>query len=93
MSNSLYTRRQNIQSHSYRKRVQRGEGDPIVEETSFGWVVHGGDDYSDDQCMLTRDTSDCEKLFSSDVLGVEDRGDTNSEILNEFKENITRKDD
>ena len=70
-----------------------GEGDPIVEETSFGWVVHGGDDYSDDQCMFTRDTSDCEKLFSLDVLGVEDRGDTNSEILNEFKENITRKDD
>ena len=43
--------------------------------------------------MFTRDTSDCEKLFSLDVLGVEDRGDTNSEILNEFKENITRKDD
>ena len=42
---------------------------------------------------FTRDTSDCEKLFSLDVLGVEDRGDTNSEILNEFKENITGKDD
>ena len=70
-----------------------GEGDPIVEETSFGWVVHGGDYYSDDKCMFTRDTSDCEKLFSLDVLGVEDRGDTNSEILNEFKENITRRDD
>ena len=36
---------------------------------------------------------DCERLFSLGVLGVEDRGDTNNEILNEFKENIVRKDD
>jgi len=29
--------------------VCKGEqGDPIVEETSFGWVIHGGDDYTDD---------------------------------------------
>ena len=74
--------------------VSKGEqGDPIVEETSFGWVIHGGDDYTDDQCMFTRETSDCERLYSLDVLGVEDRGDTNSEILNEFTENITRKED
>ena len=74
------------------ENVSKGEqGDPIVEETSFGWVIHGGDDYTDDQCMFTRETSDCERLYSLDVLGVEDRGDTNSEILNEFTENITRK--
>jgi len=34
---------------------------------------------------------ECERLYSQDVLGVEDRGDTDSEILNEFKESITRK--
>ena len=32
------------------------EGDPIVEQTSFGWVIHRGDDYTDDQCMFTRET-------------------------------------
>ena len=64
------------------------EGDPIMEETSFGWLVHGGDDYTDDQCMFVRETSDCERLFSLDVLGIEDRG---SEILNDFTENIVRK--
>lgn len=72
--------------------VCKGEqGDPIAEETSFGWIIHGGDDFDDDQGFFVRETSDCEKLFSLDVLGVEDRGDTNSEILNEFKENISRK--
>jgi hypothetical protein len=39
------------------------------------------------------ETNDCERLYSLDVLGVEDRGDTNSEVLNEFKENISRKED
>ena len=39
------------------------EGDPVVEETSFGWLVHGGDDYTDDQCMFVRENSDCERLF------------------------------
>ena len=72
--------------------VCKGEqGDPIVEETSFGWVIHGGDDYTDDQCMFARENIECERLYSLDVLGVEDRGDNNSEILNEFKENSTRK--
>jgi hypothetical protein len=43
--------------------------------------------------MFARETSDCERLYSLDVLGVEDRGDTHSEILNELTENITRKED
>ena len=67
------------------------EGDPVVEETSFRWLVHGGDDYTDDQCMFVRENSDCERLFSLDVLGIEDRGTTGSEILNDFTENIVRK--
>ena len=64
----------------------------LVEEISFGWIVHGRDEYSDDQCMFARETSNSEKLFSSDALAVKDRGDTTIEILNEFKENIVRKD-
>ena len=67
------------------------EGDPVVEETSFGWLVHGGDDYYDDQCMFVRENSDCERLFSLDVLGIEDRENNGSEILNDFSENIVRK--
>jgi hypothetical protein len=43
--------------------------------------------------MFARETSDCERLYSLDVLGVEDRGDIHSEILNELTENITRKED
>ncbi len=39
--------------------------------------------------VFARDTSDCERLYSLDALGVEDRGDTNSKVLNEFKENIS----
>ena len=67
------------------------EGDPVMEETSFGWLVHGGDDYTDNQCMFVRENSDCERLFSLHVLGIEDRGSTGSEILNDFTENIVRK--
>ena len=53
--------------------------DPIVEGTTFGWVVHGGRDY--------------EQLYLLDVLGVEDRGEKDqSTPYAEFEENITRKD-
>ena len=36
------------------------------------WFVHGGKDYADSTCIFTRETSDYEKLYSLDVLGVED---------------------
>ena len=36
------------------------------------WFVHGGKDYADSTCIFARETSDCEKLYSLDVLGVED---------------------
>ena len=71
--------------------VCKGEEiDPVVEETRLGRLVHGGDDYTDDKCMFVRGNSDCERLFSLDVLGVEDRRNTGSEILNDFTENIVR---
>ena len=67
--------------------------DPIVEETTFGWVIHGGD-FPDNQCMFTRETSDYERLYSLDVLGVEDRGENDQlDVMKEFHENIFRKED
>ena len=44
----------------------------IVEGTPFGWMIDGGD-FPDNQCMFTRETSDYERLYSLDVLGVENR--------------------
>ena len=46
-------------------------GEPIVEGTIFGWVIHGGE-LSGSSCMYIKVVSDYEKL---DVLGVEDRGE------------------
>ena len=70
-------------------------GEPLVEETTFGWIVHGGDEYtSDGVCMYLREVNDYEKLYSLDVLGVEDRGENDQfDVMRDFKENITRRDD
>ena len=65
-------------------------GEPIVEGTTFGWVIHGGE-LSGDSCMHTNIVSDCEKLYSLDVLGVEDRGENDQlDVYKEFRENIVR---
>ena len=78
------------------EKVFKGNpGEPLVEETTFGWVVHGGDEYtSDGVCMYLREVNDYEKLYSLDVLGVEDRGENDQfDVLRDFKENIARRDD
>ena len=49
--------------------------DPIVEGMTFEWVIHGGVEYTDNKCMYIKEASDYEKLYSLDVLGVEDRGE------------------
>ena len=65
-------------------------GDPVVEGSTFGWIIHGGN-YSSEQCMFTRETSDYEKLYSLDVLGVEDRGENDQlDVLRDFQETITK---
>ena len=44
--------------------------------------------------MFTRESSDYEKLYRLDILGVEDRGENDQlEVCKEFKENITRSED
>ena len=77
------------------EEVYKGQPeDPIVEGTTFGWVVHGGKEYSDSKCMYVRETSDYERLYSLDVLGVEDRGeDDQLDVCTEFQENITKRSD
>ena len=74
--------------------VYKGQqGKPIVEGTTFGWVIHGGND-SDSQSFFSRDTSDYKRLYSLDVLWVRDRGeDDELDVYTEFKENIRRKHD
>ena len=47
-----------------------------MEGTTFGWVIHGGND-SDSQSFFSRDTSDYKRLYSLDVLWVRDRGEEN----------------
>ena len=78
------------------EKVFKGNpGEPIVEETTFGWVVHGGDGYaSDGACMYLREVNDYEKLYSLDVLGVDDPGENDQfDVLRDFKENIARRSD
>ena len=36
--------------------------DPIVEGTTFEWVIHGGVEYTDNNCMYVKEASDYEKL-------------------------------
>ena len=76
------------------EEVYKGQpGEPIVEGTTFGWVIHGGND-SDSQSFFSRDTSDYERLYNLDVLGVRDRGeDDELDVYTEFKDNIVRKHD
>ena len=85
-----------IYSRIKTERVFKGKpGELLVEETTFGWVVHGGDEYgSGSTCMYLREVSDYEKLYSLDVLGVEDRGENDQlDVLREFKESIVRRED
>ena len=73
------------------EEIYKGEaGEPVVEGTTFGWIIHGGD-LTNDECMYCRDVSDYQMLYSLDVLGVEDRGEDNcSRPLFETKKDGTK---
>ena len=59
----------------------------------FGWLIHGGD-IATNTCMFSRESSNYEKLYTLDILGVEDRvGNDQLDVCKEFKEKITRSDD
>ena len=68
-------------------------GEPIVEKTTFGWIIPGGDHVTDG-CLLTRETSDYEQLYSLDVLAVENWGENlQLDVHTEFVQSISRKAD
>ena len=72
-------------SNTNRISIQGRAGRPIVEGTTFGWVIHGGND-SNSQSFFSRDTSDYELLYDLDVLGVRDRGeDDELDVYTELK--------
>ena len=66
--------------------------DPLEEDTTFGWVIHSGDDYvSDGACTYSRKVNDYERLYSLHVLGVGDRCENDQQdVLCNLKENIAR---
>ena len=70
------------------------QGQPIADETLFGWAVHG-ERVNDDQSYFTQTTNeDYELLYRLDVLGVEDRREFDQEeIMKEFVENIQHQTD
>ena len=76
------------------EEVYKGQpGEPIVEGTTFGWVIHVGN-VSDSRSFFSRESSDYERLYSLDVLGVRDRGeDDEFDVYTEFKEIVVRKPD
>ena len=56
-------------------------------------MIHGGD-YPNINCLFTRESSEYKRLYSLDVLGVEDRGENDQlDVFREFKENVTRQED
>ena len=67
------------------------QGEPIVEGTTFGYIFHGGDKVSC-SCMYVKETEkDYERLYSLDVLVIEDRGENDvSDIHYDFNESITQ---
>ena len=67
--------------------------EPTVEGTTFGWVIHGGELVSSNY-MYTKVVSENEKLYSLDVLRVEDRGKSDQlDVYKEFREHIMRQSD
>ena len=69
------------------------KGEPIVEGTTFGYVIHGGDRTSG-TCMYVKDNKNFERLYSLDILGVEDKGEDHLlDIHREFNENINNSKD
>ena len=47
-------------------------------------------EYTDNKCMYIKEASNYEKLYSLNVLGVENRGDDRLDVLSSFKASIKR---
>ena len=69
-------------------------GQPIADETLFGWAVHGERGEMNLNYFTQTTSSDYEQLYRLDVLGVEDRKEFDQEeVKKEFIENIEQKED
>ena len=66
------------------------KGEPIVEDTTFGYVIHGGN-RRNGTCLYVKGKKDFERLSSPNIFGVEDRGEDNmSDIHRDFTEDIVK---
>jgi hypothetical protein len=68
------------------------EGEPIAEQTKFGWVIMSPGVEFDQSTMLLTTTSqaDFERLCRLDVLGLEDTSEKDPRpVYDEFKETLT----
>ena len=84
----LNNRQEEIDEEMERKRFEAKQEQQREEERRLT------DNNSDSQSFFNRDTSDYERLYDLDVLGVRDRGeDDELDVYTEFKENIVRKND
>ena len=64
-------------------------GQPIADETIFGRTVHGDKSESDRSYFTQTKNDDYEKLYTLDVLGVEDRKEFDQEeVRKDFLENV-----
>ena len=70
--------------------VKGKKGEPIVEGTTLGYVIHCRDRTSG-TCMYVKDNKDFERVYGLDILGVEERGENDlSDIHREFNENLVK---
>ena len=71
-------------------------GEPVAERTLFGWTIMGHGMSDSNLAYLSTNSSqdDYRRLYSLDVLGLEDRSDGDQYVVyDEFKEKLQRKDD
>ena len=79
------------------EEIYKGKsGEPVVEGTTFGWIIHGGD-FPIDECMYCRDVSDYQMLYTNTLVALKENtyvdnlmktGDSVEE-LDEFKYEAT----
>ena len=69
-------------------------GQPIANETIFGWAVHGDKSELNHSYFVQTTNDDYEKLYTLDVLGVEDRKEFDQEeVRKELFENAVQLED
>ena len=69
-------------------------GQPIADETIFGWALHGDKSEIDHSYFIQTTNDDYEKLYTLDVLRVDDRKEFGQEdVRKEFLGNVLQRKD